>query len=113
MTSSLKFPNAYRPCHESFPDGFPVSTQTGSSVSEMSDIIYSSQPLIACSLSHPNRPLRKDSLDEQRHETLSQHAPEQMFQPAPAKVFAVFQPGHDSYDPWNETEGLGSHDQLF
>ena len=36
-----------------------------------------------------------------------------MFRPAPAKVFAVSQPGDDLYDPWNENENVGSHDQSF
>ena len=67
--------------------------------------------MLACPSTHPNRLSTKDSLDEQRHETMSQHAPKQKFRPAPAKAYAVFQPGDDSFDPWKETENLDSHDQ--
>lgn len=52
-----------------------------------------------------------DSLDEQKSQTESQHVPKQVFRPAPAQVFAVFQPRCEMYDPWNKTEDVVDHDQ--
>ena len=69
--------------------------------------------MLECPSTHPNRRSTQDSWDEQRPETMSQPVHKQMFRSAPAKVFAVFQPGDDLYDPWKENENVGSHDQPF
>ena len=53
------------------------------------------QPLLACQ--------SNDLVNEQTPVQVSQT--NQQFRPAPAQIFAVFEPSSVMHDPWNETEG--------
>ena len=59
------------------------------------EVICFNQPLLACQ--------SNDLVNEQTPVQVSQT--NQQFRPAPAQIFAVFEPSSVMHDPWNETEG--------
>ena len=92
--TSPKFPNTPKPSFGSFSDGFPKPHK--GSGSEFSEVICFNEPLLACQ--------SNDLVNEQTPVQVSQTIQNRKFRPAPAQIFAVFQPSSVMHDPWSETE---------